>query len=156
MYDRASLLDSSDDEADPPVRGGWYFAVSPDSEPDAVVEVEPLPAATPLVPLGASVSGLATHYGPRYGGQSLGCGAGVYTSDNPLIVAVGPARYREWPCGTTLQVCGSAGCIQGTRVDGCPGCSAYLLDLSEAGIALTCGDQSNVCRVQIQRLQMSR
>jgi hypothetical protein len=58
----------------------------------------------------------------------------------------------EWPCGTQLRVCGSAGCFVGVRQDSCPGCTSYVLDLSEAGIALACGDQAQVCRVGIEEV----
>jgi hypothetical protein len=98
----------------------------------------------------ALVQALATHYGPAYQGQPLGCGTGYYSSDDPAIVAVGPSRYGEWFCGQTLRVCGAAGCITGTRQDSCPGCDGSVIDLSEAGIATVCGAGTDVCRVTIE------
>jgi hypothetical protein len=48
-----------------------------------------------------------------------------------------------------LKVCGEAGCILGERRDGCPGCTGDVIDLSEAGINIVCGDQASVCDVRI-------
>ena len=79
----------------------------------------------------------------------MGCG-GVYSSNDITIMAVSPARYREWPCGTRVQVCGPAGCIVVTRQDACPGCYANLVDLSEAGNAAVCGSPPHTCRVTLQ------
>ena len=92
-----------------------------------------------------------THYGESYNGQPLGCGTGDYNSDDPTIVAVSPARYAEWPCGTRLTICGPAGCIEATRQDACPGCSANVVDLSEAGFGAVYGPgASGSCRVTIE------
>ncbi len=88
---------------------------------------------------------LVTHYGESYNGQILGCGNGYYSSDNPTIVAVSPARYGEMPCGTQLQICGAGGCIIAVRQDACPGCSASLFDLSESAFMSVCGVDSGVC-----------
>lgn len=89
---------------------------------------------------GEWIEGKATHYGESYNGSPLGCGTGDYRSDNPRIVAVSPARYAEWPCGTQFEICGDAGCISAERHDACPGCGADHLDLSESGIAAICGE----------------
>lgn len=89
--------------------------------------------------VGDEIQGYATHYGESYEGQPLGCGTGVYRSVDAGIVAVGPAQYAAWPCGTVLRVCGAAGCVEAIRQDACPGCSPNQLDLSEAGIAAVCG-----------------
>ncbi|HLF77373.1 MAG TPA: hypothetical protein VJB57_07760 [Dehalococcoidia bacterium] len=141
---------------DLPVRGGWHFTLysepSPDPAFDELVYADS-PAEPVLELVGPVMSGIATRYGTRFSGRSLGCGTGVYRSDNPQIIAVGPARSREWGCGTLLQVCGKAGCLTGVRVDGCPGCGPNHLDLSESGIALVCGDMADYCRVQIQRVE---
>jgi len=98
----------------------------------------------------------ATHYGESYNGRPLGCGTGVYRSDDPAIIAVGPGHYSEIPCGTTLQVClplslpdvdgqrpemSALRCLVGLRVDSCPGCAGDWLDLSEAGLWYLCGWQ---------------
>jgi hypothetical protein len=91
-----------------------------------------------------------THYGESYNGYKLGCGIGAYASSNPTIVAVGLEREAEWPCGTLLEICGPGGCQVVSRQDGCPGCGAYVLDLSEAGIARVCGPGAGVCRATVQ------
>lgn len=108
----------------------------------------------------------ATHYGKSYEGQPLGCGL-LYHSDDPGILAVGPSRYTEWPCGTRLLVCGESSpslvvtgqntvsmwvprCISVVRVDSCPGCGHWLVDLSETGIEAVCPGQ-DVCQVWIER-----
>jgi hypothetical protein len=131
----------------------------------AVVVVEqvkppPLPAPAPQTPVqteparaspGTAIEVQATHYGVSYAGNTMGCG-GIYDPNNPTIVAVGPARYREWPCGTALQVCGAAGCIVVTRQDACPGCHANVIDLSESGNSLVCGGAPHTCRVTIHVL----
>jgi hypothetical protein len=119
----------------------------------------PLPSPAPA-PVGAGlIHGQATHYGESYNGQPLGCGPGfgsrdaLYHSDDPVIAAVSPARYREWPCGTRLQLCGPAGCAIVIRVDACPGCYANLIDLSEAANRLVCGVPEHTCRVTIEVMQ---
>ena len=108
---------------------------------------EPAPS-TPIVP------GWATHYGESYQGGVLGCGTGYYDTENPDILAVGPSRYVEWPCGTKLRVCGPAGCVIVTRHDSCPGCTANVLDLSEAGNRLVCGDPPHTCRATLQLIEL--
>ncbi len=105
--------------------------------------------SAPVAAAGALISGHATSYGASYNGHSMGCG-GVYSSSDITIMAVSPARYREWPCGTQVQVCGPAGCIVVTRQDACPGCYANLVDLSEAGNAAVCGSPPHTCRVTLQ------
>jgi len=105
-----------------------------------------------LIPLGPAVDGIVTHYGAQYNGRPLGCGTGLYASENATILAVGPARDKEWSCGTLISVCGAAGCILTIRHDSCPGCGRNHVDLSEAGIALVCGDAAARCRVQLQRV----
>ena len=119
--------------------------VGPDASAD-LLAVQALPdetaAAPESRPVGSPVAGafIVTHYGESYDGQNMGCtGAGPYRSADPTIVAVGPSRYREWPCGTRLRVSGLGGSIDVVRTDSCPGCGHNHLDLSEAGIALVCG-----------------
>lgn len=97
------------------------------------------------------IHGRATHYGISYQDQPLGCGTGVYQTDDPSIVAVSPERYRDWPCGTLLRVCGRGGCISAIRQDACPGCAVNQLDLSEYGIDIVCGaPESSTCDVSIE------
>ena len=67
-----------------------------------------------------AISGIATHYGYSYHGQRMGCGGDRYDSYDPTIVAVSPARYAEWPCGT------------------------------ESGSIAVCGGQPHTCRVEIR------
>ena len=94
-----------------------------------------------------------TRYADELEGLPLGCGGGVYDPDDPTIIAVGPDHYVDWPCGTSLEVCGSEGCIVGERQDSCPGCGNNHLDLSRAGIAIVCGVGSSGCEVTIRELQ---
>ncbi|HLF71056.1 MAG TPA: hypothetical protein VI759_02745 [Dehalococcoidia bacterium] len=114
----------------------------------ASIEAPPL-----LIAAGPPIDIKVTHYGIGFNGQTLGCGNGYYTSENETIVAVGPERHSEWPCGTPLQVCGQAGCISASRQDGCPGCSANVLDLSEAGIGRVCGDNASVCDAHVVEME---
>ena len=93
-----------------------------------------------------------THYGVSYAGNSLGCGGATYASDDASIVAVGPGRNADWPCGTLLLICGPGGCIVGERQDGCPGCDNFHIDLSEEGLLLVCGPGSGVCRGSVEAL----
>jgi hypothetical protein len=79
----------------------------------------------------------ATHLGESFVGDTMGCaGAGVYLSEDESMLAVSPERYTEWPCGTVLRVTNpqNGQSIVVTRKDSCPGCGAYNLDLSEAGL----------------------
>ena len=97
-----------------------------------------------------------THYGDAFNGQTLGCGGGTYSSDNGGIVAVGPERNQEWPCGTVLRICGPGGCMIGERVDSCPGCDGYHVDLSEEGLYLVCGPGTGVCRASVEVFTQTR
>jgi hypothetical protein len=103
----------------------------------------------PPTPITEPMASLVTHYGESFNGSILGCGTGYYSSDNPSIVAVGPARDGEMPCGTLLQICGSGGCITAQRQDACPGCSPILFDLSESAFAAVCGQPSGVCEATV-------
>lgn len=122
---------------------GVYVLAVPDPTTGQQARPVSVPARLPISTEGwvgdGWIEGIATHYGESYNGSNLGCGTGTYSSSNPDIVAVSPARYGEWPCGTVFEVCGAGGCIRATRHDACPGCSANHLDLSEAGIQAACG-----------------
>ena len=107
-----------------------------------------------VVPLSASSTTYLTHYGESYNGQVLGCGGGYYSSDNATIVAVGPGRASAWPCGTMLQICGPVSCALAVRQDSCPGCSPYVLDLSEAGIGQVCGAGTEVCKATVNAVTL--
>jgi len=111
-------------------------------------------AVRPPTPVTPPMKALVTHYGESYNGQVLGCGYGLYSSDNPTIVAVSPERYGEMPCGTMLQICGDGGCIIATRQDACPGCSGSLFDLSESAFAGVCGVPTGVCSATINVVEV--
>jgi hypothetical protein len=78
----------------------------------------------------------------------MACG-GTYSSWNTTIIAVGPADYSNYPCGTSLNVTGPQGSIEVTRQDSCPGCR-QMVDLSEAGIIAVCGSLGS-CVVSVNR-----
>ena len=101
---------------------------------------------------GGVIDGWATTYGSAYEGKTTGCGT-VYHDDDPSIIAVGPAFYARWPCGTRLRVCGPVGCLTGTRVDSCPGClgRGAWVDLSAAGLSAVCGPGS--CAVTVEEVR---
>jgi hypothetical protein len=127
----------------------WARLLAPPPGPITVDMGEPgLPI--PVLVTSPVIRGWATHYGISYQGGVLGCGTGYYDTMNPDIVAVGPSRYKEWPCGTKLRICGPAGCILATRHDACPGCTGRVLDLSEEGNRRVCGVPAHTCRATIQ------
>jgi len=140
--------------------GGGEGAVTPErvllvpdpgSGGEGLSDATGAPPAPPGPPDAAPIEGWATHYGEAYNGQRMGCqGAGLYSSDDPTIVAVSPERYAEWPCGQQLHVSGPAGSIVVTRQDSCPGCGANVLDLSEEGNRRVCGIPEHTCRVIIE------
>jgi hypothetical protein len=108
---------------------------------------------TPYTAAGDSISSWVTHYGENFNGRKLGCSKlGYYASDDPSIVAVSPERAAEMPCGTLLEVCGPGGCQVMARKDTCPGCSAFVFDLSEAGIDKVCGVGVGVCRTTVTKV----
>lgn len=131
----------------------WSKTLSPLPGNSELLEAEPTRESNPA-PSTPIIRGWATHYGEAYQGGVLGCGTGYYDTDNPDIVAVGPGRYTEWPCGTKLRVCGPAGCIVVTRHDACPGCSPNVLDLSEAGNRRVCGIPEHTCRATVQLMEL--
>mgnify|MGYP001604815369 CR=1 FL=1 len=144
------------------------------SEPTAVVGVgarEALAGDKGAIEEAVRIEGsfTVTHYGESYNGQPLGCGGGhgsrdaYYHSDDPTILAVGPSRYAEWPCGTRIRLCSrtqsesdlreeplsetvslrlqGVRCIVVVRVDSCPGCGPFLLDLSESANGALCATE---------------
>lgn len=131
----------------------WSKVLSPLPGSAELLEAEPTPEPE-LVLTTPIISGWATHYGESYQGGVLGCGSGYYDTENPDIVAVSPSRYDDWPCGTKLRICGPAGCITATRHDACPGCTANVLDLSEAGNKLVCGDPPHTCQATVQLVEV--
>ena len=81
----------------------------------------------------------------------------MYLHTDPAILAVGPGRYREWLCGTVLEIVGPGGTLRVARTDACPGCADELVDLSEAGSMAVCGaprgeqrPRPHTCRVTIR------
>ncbi len=100
------------------------------------------------------LTGHATMYAPSLAGNTLGCnGYGVYDPANQTVVAVGPALYDTFPCGTVLQICGPGGCIVAAREDSCPGCGGADIDMSTAGVTAVCGDGVLECEVTISSPQ---
>jgi hypothetical protein len=89
----------------------------------------------------------ATYLHPSLHGNRAYCG-GVYSRLDPTYLAVGPANYLRWPCGTSLTVHGPSGSIRATVQDRCPGCSGNHVDLGEAASQIVCGRPSS-CRVSI-------
>ena len=110
-------------------------------------------SALPPTPVTEPMPSLVTHYGEAYNGNVLGCGTGLYSSDNPTIVAVGPERDGEIPCGTLLHICGGGGCIVAQRQDACPGCAPILFDLSESAFSAVCGVPTGVCEATVSVLE---
>jgi ribosomal protein S27AE len=127
----------------------WSKVLSPLPADAGLLAAEPIDGLIPA-PSTPIVKGWATHYGESYHGGVLGCGTGLYDTEDTDIVAVGPARYAEWPCGARLRVCGPAGCVIATRQDACPGCGSGVVDLSEAGNRLVCGDPPHTCGATVQ------
>jgi hypothetical protein len=125
----------------------------PTATPEQQAAVEP-PAG------GELVLGTITPYADSLTGNTLGCnGYGAYEPENPTIIAVSPDRYEEWPCGTTLGICGVdadtgviTSCVVGVRQDSCPGCTANHLDVSRAIFEIICGS-ANRCPVVITKLE---
>lgn len=84
----------------------------------------------------------------------MGCTGKLYSSDDNTILAVSPARYQQWPCGTQLIITGPANPLDPlvvVRQDACPGCHPNTVDLSEAGVLIVCGGIHS-CQVTIQKL----
>jgi hypothetical protein len=117
------------------------------------------PTAMPTATTGPSnfdpdepIEGHVTRYNDEiFTGQSMGCSAyGVYDPNNPYIVAVGWELHELFPCGTLLEVCGDAGCIDTVRTDTCPGCVGAHIDMSTAGVREICVDGGG-CAVTIRK-----
>jgi LysM repeat protein len=112
----------------------------------------PVPALTSSsTSSGAAVKGYASSYHDSFTNKPMGCmGAGLYKPTDTTIVAVGPSMYSQFPCGTSIEVCGPKGCLTGLRKDSCPGCQGYHVDLSRAGLTAVCGP--NACDIRLRRL----
>lgn len=103
-----------------------------------LVQPEPIPEPEPIyAPFGESF--YATHYGPSYNGQTMGCG-GLYSSENSTILAVPMAMNSQIRCGQEFRITAPNGNVLiVNRSDTCPGCGNKTFDLSEAGIKQLCG-----------------
>jgi hypothetical protein len=122
----------------------------------------PPPTATPIATESARqgpdagqgtdglVAGKVTRYADSLEGNTMACG-GQFDQGNPFIVAVGLEYDVAWPCGTELEICGSAGCTTGVRTDTCWGCTGAHIDMTRAGVDAVCGNQAG-CDVVIRRL----
>ncbi len=106
--------------------------------------------------------GEVTRYADSLAGLPLGCnGYGVYDSEDPTIIAVGPEHYDDWPCGTRLDIYGidpdtgllTGVVIHGIRKDSCPGCFGNHLDVSRAAFEILCGPNAGRCDVIIAPMQ---
>jgi len=132
---------------------------APPSTPPSVPAASlPPPApvfSTPVAASGAALggpafTGPATPYSDSLAGNSLGCqNRGVYNPADLTVVAIGPARAAQYPCGTPLQVCGANGCISASRKDSCPGCGTNGIDVSRAAFKVLCG-AVNSCQVTVK------
>ena len=95
------------------------------------------------------VAGQVTRYADSLEGNTMACG-GAFDQDNPYIVAVSLEYDTAWPCGTPLEICGTAGCITSIRTDTCAGCPGAHIDMTRAGVDRLCGNQSG-CDVVMRR-----
>lgn len=140
---------------------GGQVTVGPDSEPPTPTPNQGQVDATVPVPPTETEAWCcfsATRYGESYEGEPLGCPgytlpAGradrLYHSADTQILAASPAFYRTWECGKYLQVTNlrNGQQLEVVRMDSCPGCGDYQIDLSEAGYAWLCGvDHYSMCR----------
>jgi hypothetical protein len=138
--------------------------VPPTPTPVPPTPTPPPPTATPIPPTAAPLNpglllGSVTPYADSLAGSTLGCnGYGAYDPDDPTVIAVGPAHYEDWPCGTSLGVCSVDtdtgvinSCIVGVRQDSCPGCPGNDLDLSRSAFEIVCPSGSR-CTVIITTL----
>lgn len=118
----------------------------------ATSTTNPTTLSASMVPTAAgALKGYASSYADSFTNKPMGCtGAGPYKPTDVTIVAVGPAMYDQFPCGTAIEVCGPKGCLSGVRKDACPGCQSYHVDLSRAGLTAVCGP--NACDVRVRKL----
>jgi LysM repeat protein len=104
-------------------------------------------------PGSATFTGTAMPYSDSLTGNSLACpAAGFYSPNDFTVVAFGPARSAQFPCGSPIEVCGLTSCITGLRKDSCPGCSPDGIDVSRAAFRLLCGSAANSCSVRVRTL----
>lgn len=117
----------------------------------------PTPTATPRrhrdederVDPDGTKTAYVTRYADSLEGNAMACG-GTFDQDIQFVVAVGYEYDVAWPCGTQLEICGPAGCLNGVRTDTCPGCPGADLDLSRAGLDAVCGNQTG-CAVTVKK-----
>ena len=120
-----------------------FMGQTPGPAPEPTAAPQSIEAPS-LEELGTAIQGVVTHYGSSYQGSPMNCG-GVYSTSDPTIAAVGPARYATWECGQRIEITGPSGSIVVQRTDSCPGCSANMIDLSESGNEAVCGAPSHTC-----------
>ena len=105
------------------------------------------------------MDGWATYYGESYNGQPLGCGTGLYRSEDDSIAASAwrPDGSRAYECGARLRITGPGGSHVVTVQDACPGCDWNIIDLSESANRRVCATvdipYEHTCRVRIEELR---
>ena len=125
--------------------------------PHTTTAVPPVPNEVGMPPAESRVRTVSyepdvkvTHYGTRFSGRKLGCGDGLYASEDLTIVAVASDRNKQWRCGFLMEICGEGGCIIGMRLDTCPGCGTNHVDLTEEGLDAVCGKNKGVCQASLR------
>ncbi|HEX5370495.1 MAG TPA: RlpA-like double-psi beta-barrel domain-containing protein [Dehalococcoidia bacterium] len=113
----------------------------------------PVPTATQPASLvgDGTVIGTASFYADSLAGSPMGCDGTPYNPNNPYIVAIGPSHYDEWPCFTSIDICGPVTCITALRTDSCPGCGSSQIDVSHSGYTTICGNITGPCPVTFKR-----
>ena len=102
-----------------------------------------------------SQAGEATYYHESLHNNTMGCKPyNRYSIYDETIIAVGPADYARYPCGTHLRITGPSGSIVGTRQDSCPGCIRSKIDLSSTGFQQVCGSlEIGRCNILIEVIE---